>query len=365
MFYFDSNKVETFAGGVENGSRDGTALYSRFYEPYGIAVEFDNVVYVSDVSVGSIKLITPLKRTAEFLSSLYSLAMAFSLHEKQVPYNVLTIDEAIALAEKCVNVVQQNVDWIRNERGGSVKSLNGPEGSVSAVTVDSLHLLLWGLKQLRVNTGKLGYRNINLLSCMTLSLENLHSTVNKKQGTQTLLSYAQSFASSMKESIKKIVEWAAYYFTSKESWYSLPESSIKLEELEFPKRMKSVSKLSSEEKREMREWASSNGAVVRQRSGRQETTMARSGTLPENAYFEELQPFTQNNIQQLDETDMEISSETESLEYESDQTTGNDSDEGSIETPGRIFQTANEATFLIGHASRFGRSVRFNKRYIY
>lgn len=85
----------------------------------------------------------------------------------------------------------------------------------------------------------------------------------------------------------------------------------------------------------------------------------------ENAYFEELQPFTQNNIQQLDETDMEISSETESLEYESDQTTGNDSDEGSIETPGRIFQAANEATFLIGHASRFGRSVRFNKRYIY
>ena len=40
----------------------------------------------------------------------------------------------------------------------------------------------------------------------------------------------------------------------------------------------------------MRDWASINGAVVRQRSCRQETTMARVGTLPENAYFKELTP---------------------------------------------------------------------------
>ena len=38
---------------------------------------------------------------------------------------------------------------------------------------------------------------------MTLSLENLHSTANKKHGTQTVLTYAQSFASSMKESAKQ------------------------------------------------------------------------------------------------------------------------------------------------------------------
>ena len=57
-------------------------------------------------------------------------------------------------------------------------------------------------------------------------------------------------------------------------WYSLPENKMKLEELKFPKQKKK-----KERNREMREWASSNGAVVRQRSGRQETTMARSKTL--------------------------------------------------------------------------------------
>ena len=38
--------------------------------------------------------------------------------------------------------------------------LNGPEGSVLAATVDSLHLLHFGMRQLNKNTEKPGYRNI-------------------------------------------------------------------------------------------------------------------------------------------------------------------------------------------------------------
>ena len=38
---------------------------------------------------------------------------------------------------------------------------------------------------------------------MTLSLENLDSTMNKKYGKQTALRYAQSFASLTKESVKE------------------------------------------------------------------------------------------------------------------------------------------------------------------
>ena len=52
-------------------------------------------------------------------------------------------------------------------------------------------------------TENFGYRNLNMLSSMTLSLENLDSTVNKKHGTQTVLTYAQSFASTTKESVKE------------------------------------------------------------------------------------------------------------------------------------------------------------------
>ena len=66
---------------------------------------------------------------------------------------------------------------------------------------------------------------------MTLSLENLDLTVNEKHGKQTVLTYAQYFASSTKESVKESVS----YLTSKEVWYSLPENKMKLEELKFPK----------------------------------------------------------------------------------------------------------------------------------
>ena len=99
--------------------------------------------------------------------------------------------------------VWYNIDRTWHDRNIGPKSLNGPEGSGTAATVDSLHLLGFEFARLKNNTEKLCYRNINMLSCMTLSLENLDSTVNKKYGTQILLTYDQSFASSRKESVKE------------------------------------------------------------------------------------------------------------------------------------------------------------------
>ena len=93
-------------------------------------------------------------------------------HEKHASFSHKTIDEAITLIEKFVGLIQNNLDHIRRDRNIGLKSLNGPEGSVSAATVNSLHLLNFGMKQLKNNTKKLEYRNINLRSYMTLSLEN-------------------------------------------------------------------------------------------------------------------------------------------------------------------------------------------------
>ena len=206
LFYYNFDEVQTFAGRDERSSRDRTALSSRFYTSTGITVKFDNVVYVSDSSTGSIKLVTPLKRTAEFLDSLHSLATAFSLHEEHASYSLKIIDEAIKFVEQCVSAIQSNVDHIRHDRNIGLKILNGPEGSILAATVDSLHLLDFGMRQLKNNTEKQGYRNINLLSCITLFLENVDSTGKRKNSTQTILTCAQSFASSMKKSVKQLAE---------------------------------------------------------------------------------------------------------------------------------------------------------------
>ena len=90
--------------------------------------------------------------------------------------------------------MSRNIKIIKSINGDGLRnSLNGPEGSVSAVTVCSIKMLLWGLKKLKENCESFLYNEVNLLSCMTLSVENLHSAVNRKQGTQTLVPYAQDF----------------------------------------------------------------------------------------------------------------------------------------------------------------------------
>ena len=92
-----------------------------------------------------------------------------------------TIGEAIKLVEQCLKVIQNNFDHVRYNRDTGLKSFNGPAESVSAATVDSIHLVDFPLNQLKDNTEKLGHKNINVLSCMTLSLEYLHLTVNITQ----------------------------------------------------------------------------------------------------------------------------------------------------------------------------------------
>ena len=64
---------------------------------------------------------------------------------------------------------------------------------------------------------------------MTLDIEHLHSTVNYKQGFQTMLQYASSFAGSIIENLKSLAQWSTYYCTSKDSWYPVPENSKNFE----------------------------------------------------------------------------------------------------------------------------------------
>ena len=93
---FDSERIVaicslTFAGqATKEESGDGLASYFRFYEATGITLEFDNVVYVCDRSVGSIKVITELKETTKFLVCLQSIINAFSVHEKHRSYSLKT-----------------------------------------------------------------------------------------------------------------------------------------------------------------------------------------------------------------------------------------------------------------------------------
>ena len=53
--------------------------------------------------------------------------------------------------------------------------------------LNSVEMIEWGLQRLFVNLSKFDYKATNLLSCMTLDVENCHSTVHIKQAILSML----------------------------------------------------------------------------------------------------------------------------------------------------------------------------------
>ena len=217
------------------GSRDGTSLYSQFHAPIGIAVEFGNVVYVGDYMVGSIRMLTTMKGTAMFLSGIRSLMDAFSIHAKYGKHEKCNIEDATEKVPRCLEVIDSNIGNIRRSHHILPSKLNGPEGSIAAKTFESISLVQWGLVIFKDNLNLFQYHNINLLSCTTSDIEHRHSTVNFQLGEQIMLQYARSFSIAIKESLKSLTECSALYFTSRESWYPLPDGALRFEHLKFPK----------------------------------------------------------------------------------------------------------------------------------
>jgi hypothetical protein len=174
--------MELFAGDFNRpGNQDGPSMSCQFYQPTGICVEFNHVVYVCDSQTGCIKIFSTLVHTSQLLGAIGKLYTAFSVHEKHQSYKQCSLDEAILLVESCLTVLRGNETMIRNSCDKAPKSLNGPEGNVATKTVDSIALMKWGLERLRHNISPWNYTATNLLSCMTLDVENIHAVVHFKE----------------------------------------------------------------------------------------------------------------------------------------------------------------------------------------
>ena len=138
-------------------------------------MELDHVVYVCDAQTNSIKILTSLKQTATFLNAVGKIYKAFSVHEKHQPYSLFSIQEAVELVSGTLRVLRSNEDSIRDEVANLPRTLNGPQGNVASKTVESVQMLKCGLENLQQVLELHGYDALNLLSCMTLDVENIHS----------------------------------------------------------------------------------------------------------------------------------------------------------------------------------------------
>ena len=172
-----------------------------------------------------------------------------------------------------------------NDGSGSQIQPSGAHGTISNQTKISVSMILNGLKDLEklVNETNLSYV-VDLHSCLTVQVENLHVIGHFKDQFPTALQYARNLSNTVYESIKRVVVCSAYYYTHAKSYYPVLQQSTPLNVIPKLYHLKAQRQLNQREKDLMIEWAATNGKAVRQRSVRQETTMFKAGTLPLNMY---------------------------------------------------------------------------------
>ena len=248
---------------------------------------------------------------------------------------------------------------------------------VSAATVRSVDMIVCGLERMTLRFSTLSFGGNNLLSCMTLDVGHLHSTSHIKHQLLSKKEYCRDLSNTIKESTKRLSASTVYYYTSeKSSWYPDPEHDISLSQLPSIPQLANV-KLSDKAVEEMRNYALTYGSAVRQRTNRQETTMARHGTMPEMIYQRQLQISAEKvNLassevsegHEVNESDEDADTadphpenvDVEVAEYDSSTDEEEEEDGGGSHIP----ELDRRSTFLLGTTTRFGRQIRINNRFL-
>ena len=160
-----------------------------------------------------------------------------------------------------------------------IEELN--ETEILSNCLSSVSMILEGLRALEQLLKELNpdYK-IDLHTCLTVQVENLHAIGHFKEQLPTLLQYAQNLAYTVYESIKRVVQWAAYYYTHEKSYYPVVGQVMPLNALPRMSHLKPARKLNNRERESMLEWGANNGKAVRQQTVCQETTMFNAGTPP-------------------------------------------------------------------------------------
>ncbi|CAC5391042.1 unnamed protein product [Mytilus coruscus] len=125
---------------------------------------------------------------------------------------------------------------------------------------------------------------VDLLVLLTVQVENLHATSHFKEQFPTCLQYARNLFDTVHESVKRLVNWSAFYYTQTQSYYPVQVGGMTLRDMPVIEHLSPKRSLSADDQMTMRNWANDFGKCVRQRTVRQETTKVKAGTLPLNMY---------------------------------------------------------------------------------
>ena len=237
-----SQKVTVVAGTGSEGNSNGKAESASFCQPMGICVECDKNIFVTDAQTGAVKVLTTIEGTVEFLRYLGLLYKTFSIHLKHKKAQI-SLDEAILKLETLDNFLKKTVENVMSIFEKPCKP-SGAMGTVSNQTLSSVRRILDGLRALEELLKELNAKyKIDLYTCLTIQVENLHAMGHFKEQFPTLLQYVQNLANTVYESIKRVVQWAAYYYTNDKYYYPVVSQATPLNALPRMSHLKPVRKL--------------------------------------------------------------------------------------------------------------------------
>ena len=161
----------------------------------------------------------------------------FGIHAKGQSTKKTTLEQAKQNVTEIHKYMQTTVAKVKERRNLNARSVtNGPEGTVSNKTQQSLELLKKGLCRLTDKVKCINcqyFENVNLVTLLTTQVENLHAISHFKHETFSVLQYAQDFGTNVKESLKGPTFWPGKYFTHDKSYYTVPESTMPLSAVSF------------------------------------------------------------------------------------------------------------------------------------
>ena len=166
IYSFDPSNghdLVVFAGDGQDKHVDGPHFACSFKQPCGLAVEFGEVVYVTDATSASVNIITKFEKNVQFLRALGGLYDAFSVHSKGAKYIRNNLLDALALIGPCFSFLDGNQKDIRSSVPNQLPAnLQGPQGNIASKTIVSVGLVQWGVSRLYEITEKYSYSSADL-----------------------------------------------------------------------------------------------------------------------------------------------------------------------------------------------------------
>ena len=283
---------EVVAGSGQNSDKDGSGQSCSFAGLTSVT-SYQNSLVVG-TSLGKVKIISGFGDIADFLENTFDVGVkGFGLHKKAGGKKAADLESSRRAHEKMFEFLKKLEENIRTRFSFQKPlHLNGPEHSVSGVTLSTVELAGKSFAQIQKNVKLSSPEDLDLTSKVnpssttTKGVEHFHSFSHRKKDVQTVDEYIKYWAVIVREYAKSLASWSFQMFSGfKSSYYLKPEENrIPLGDIPMMPKIPNMNSLSEEENRKAKEVCLEHKALP-QSSMRTFTSKFKAGTLPLQAYL--------------------------------------------------------------------------------